>query len=329
MIGRPALSLAALIAIGCSPSSPESTASSDNADTASVIEVQSFGDNPGKLKMYEYAPQNLAPNAPVVLVMHGCMQGAPDAANTGWNTLADELGFLAVYPEQQSANNSMRCFNWAGEYGDPANLERGKGENQSIKEMVDTALQNHHGDPKRVYILGFSGGGGMAALMAAVWPEVFAGGATLAGIPYDCTTKFLEVSTCLKPGMDRTPDDWGSRVRNANPNYAGTYPPMSFWQGSADSFVAPTNRTQLIRQWTDVQHISDTPTASETVEGATHSLYKDSSGHLLVESYEVTGMDHGVPIKSGGKCGAASQYTLDAGICAARHIADFFGLTAH
>src|SRR5262249_10019628 len=160
---RPSLvSLAVTFALGCASSpASESAASSDNAATSSVAEISNFGDNPGELKMYEYVPRNLAPNAPVVLVLHGCMQSATDAAQTGWNTLADELGFLVVYPEQQTSNNAMRCFNWAGEYGDPANLQRGKGENQSVKKMVETALSKHGGDPKRVYILGFSAAAGM------------------------------------------------------------------------------------------------------------------------------------------------------------------------
>jgi hypothetical protein len=34
----------------------------------------------------------------------------------------------------------------------------------------------------------------------------------------------------------------------------------------------------------------------------------------------------GVPIESGGKCGSAAQHPLEKGICAARHLAEWFGL---
>ena len=54
----------------------------------------------------------------------------------GFEALADERGFHVLYPQQKSDNNPVGCFNWAGEYGDPANLERGKGENRSIISMV-------------------------------------------------------------------------------------------------------------------------------------------------------------------------------------------------
>jgi poly(hydroxyalkanoate) depolymerase family esterase len=329
MVRRNIISLSVTLLVGCAPGAAlDSSDSSENAATSSITEVRSFGENPGALKMYEHVPANLTPHAPLVLVLHGCMQGAIDASTTGWNTLSDDLGFTVVYPEQQSANNAMRCFNWAGEYGDPANLIRGKGENESIKQMVDTALGSHGSDPKRVFIVGFSGGGATAALAAAVWPEVFQGAATLAGIPYDCTRQFSEVSGCLSPGKDKTPEQWGKLVRDANPSYTGPYPRMSIWQGSADNVVSPTNRTQLIRQWTNVHGLSMTPSATNTVDGQPHSVFKDDSGQVIVETYEIQGMSHGVPVvAAGGKCGATAQYAIDKGICAARHIADFFGLT--
>src|SRR4029077_4512282 len=117
-------------------------------------------------------------------VLHGCTQGATDIANTGWNALADRYGFVVVYPEQNTNNNPMRCFNWGGVYGDLSTIARGKGENESVEEMVQRTIRAHNGDATRVFVAGFSAGGGLAAEMAATWPDVFAGGATIAGLPY-------------------------------------------------------------------------------------------------------------------------------------------------
>lgn len=326
----PALvSLAALLA-SCTQTA-ESTSESSEAAIArasAITPVASFGDNPGALKMYEHVPADLPSGAPAVLVMHGCTESATNAATTGWNELADELKFLVVYPEQQTNNNPIRCFNWSGEYGDPANLTRGKGENQSIKSMIDKAIETHDLDPKRIFVVGFSAGGGMASLMAATWPDRIAAAATLAGIPYNCTTSFLEVSSCMKPGKDRGAEDWGDRVRAAFPEYAGPWPKLSIWQGSSDDVVGPTNRTQLIRQWTNVHGVSETASATDTVDGQHHSVFQDAEGDAVVETFEVQGMGHGVPVRPGAGCGATGQYAVDKGICAARHIATFFGLGA-
>lgn len=294
---------------------------------STLTEVTGFGTNPGALKMFVHAPAGLAKGSPAVLVLHGCMQGANDAAATGWNDLADELGFLAVYPEQAIGNNSLRCFNWAGEYGDPTNLVRGKGENQSLKEMVDKAVAVHGVDPKRVFVVGFSAGAAEAAVAAATWPDVFAGAAILAGIPFNCTTTYAEVSGCQKPGKDRTPAQWGTLVKNAFKGYAGPYPRVSVWQGSADTIVGTANRMELVEQWTDVHGVAGAAAVTDTVDGQAHQAWKDASGNVVVETYEIAGMAHAVPIASGGaKCGTPGAYAIDKGICAPRHIATFFGL---
>jgi len=321
---RPIFLMGLLLLAACSSEGPRTGESAPEV-ISSMKEVPGFGSNPGGLKMYEHVPANLAPSAPLVLFLHGCTQTAADAAKTGWNALADELGFVVVYPEQQTGNNAMRCFNWAGEFGNPDNLTRGKGENLSIKQMVDKAIERHGVDPKRVFVVGFSGGGATAALLAATWPDVFAGAATFAGIPYNCTTQFLEVSGCLTPGKDKTAEDWGQRVRAAFPRFSGKYPRFSIWHGSADNVVSPTNRTQLLRQWTNVHGLAITPSATDTVDGYPHAVFNNAEGETLLETYEITGMSHGVPVVP-GSCGATGQYAIDKGICAARHVARFFGI---
>lgn len=276
--------------------------------------------------MFEYVPAPAPVDAPLVLALHACSQTASDYQNAGWNTLADELGFYVVYPEQQTANNPIRCFNWAGEYGDPTNLMRGQGENESIRQMVEKALADHSIDPSRVYLSGFSGGGAQVALMMATWPELFAGGAILAGIPYNCTTTFTEVSTCLSPGIDRTPAQWGDRARAGSPSHAGPYPKVSLWQGTADTTVRPLNQTELLEQWTNVHGIDMTPDAMSMIDGHAHEEYRDGSGNTLVEVYRVNGMGHGTPVLPAEMCGAAGAFFLDAGTCSARRIAEFFDL---
>jgi poly(hydroxyalkanoate) depolymerase family esterase len=305
----------------------ENVASTSSAVTA-ITEVTGFGSNPGALKMYEYVPAGLAASKPLVLVLHGCTETAQSSALTGWNELADEAGFTVVYVEQQTANNPARCFNWAGEFGNPDNLVRGKGENLSIKQMVDKAIADHGSDPARVFIVGFSAGGGTAAIMTATYPEVFAGGATMAGLPYNCTTTYVEVNGCMKPGKTRTAAEWTDLVKAGDPGFAGPWPRMSIWQGGADTTVAPANRTELVKQWTGVHGVDGATPVTDTVDGQAHAVYKDTGGKVLVETYEVAGMAHGVPVLPSAKCGTAGSYAFDKGICAARRIAEFFGITA-
>lgn len=290
-------------------------------------EVTGFGGNPGGLKMFKYTPDGGAPaNAAVVFALHACSQTASSYRNAGWEAVADELGFFVVYPQQETGNNPLRCFNWAGEYGDPTNLMRGQGENQSIIDMVEKMKTDHGIDPARVFITGHSGGGAQTALMLATWPEVFAAGAPIAGITYNCTTTFTEVSTCLNPGIDRTAMQWGDRARAGRSGYSGPYPRVSIWQGSADSTVNPINARELLEQWSNVHGIDTTADSMDMVDGYPRSNYEDGSGNVQIEVYDITGMNHGTPVVPGDGCGSTAAYFLDEGICASRRIAEFFGL---
>ncbi len=334
-----ALSGPALVGCALASSEPaEDVASAESAlgndggaGAKALVEVTGFGSNPGALKMLEYVPSSApATGASIVVVLHGCSQGAADVAKTGWNDLADEKGFIVVYPEQVTANNQARCFNWGGVYGDLTNIQRGKGENQSIKEMIDKELASKNADPQRVFVVGFSAGGALAAIMAATWPEVFSAGATIAGIPYHCNTTFAEAFSCQKPGKDKTPAQWAALAKEANAGYTGAFPRMSIWQGANDTIVGPANRSELVEQWTEVHGVGQTPSATDTTLGANHSVFKDKAGKVVVETYEVPDMDHGVAVDPSKKCGTVAQnsYAIDKGLCTAAHVVSFFGLDA-
>lgn len=290
-------------------------------------EVTGFGSNPGALRGYKYVPENMPADAPLVLALHACSQTAADFRRAGWEALADQWKFYVLYPEQQTANNAARCFNWAGEYGVPTNLTRGEGENQSIKQMIDQLMADHSIDPSRVFAMGHSGGGAQAALLMATWPDVFAGGAMIAGIPYNCTTTFTQVTTCLSPGINRTAMEWGDRARAGYSAYRGPYPKISIWHGTADTTVHPSNLTELLEQWTNVHGIDLTADVTSTVDGATRKEYRGAGQETLVETYEIPGMNHGTPVDPSEGCGTAGPFFLDAGICAVRRIGEFFGLS--
>lgn len=303
------------------------------AAAGTLEQVTSFGSNPGALTMWRYRPTTPAANAPLVLFMHGCSQTHNDAALVGWTQLADQYGFYVVFPEQSTDNNPIRCFNWAGEYGDPANLVRGQGENLSLKQMVDKMRADHNIDPARIYVAGFSAGAAFANVMLATWPDVFAAGAVMSGIPYRCATTVNGAYNCQAlashPELKKTPQEWGDLVRMAYPGYTGPRPRVAIFHGSNDGIVSVDNQTELIEQWTNVFATDQTADEMATIAGHERTRYK-AGGTTVVESWRVASMGHAVSM--GGDPEHAcpptgGSYIENRGMCAAWRAAVFFGLT--
>lgn len=288
-----------------------------------LTSVSGFGSNPGGLAMYTYVPSGMPAKAPLVVAMHGCTMGAADYVNAGWNQLADLWKFYVVYPEMSSG---VRCFLWY----DLSQNKRDAGEAASIKQMVDYMKGKYGVDASRVYVTGLSAGGGMAATMLAAYPDVFAAGAPMAGLPYRCADSIGDSGSCMGSGKSLSAKAWGDLVRGAYPGYSGPYPRVSIWQGASDYTVSTANSTELMKQWTDVNGIDQTADAQAKVESASHAEYKDGSGRTLVETWLVDSMGHGVAVEPGfqpaGGCGAAGNFVFSAGVCSTYYAARFFGL---
>lgn len=293
-------------------------------------EMTSFGQNPGKLRMFKYLPQHLGAGRPLVVALHGCTQKAESYDDeTGWIKFADKYGFALLLPQEEV--HQAKCFRWF----DEAHIQRDQGEAMSIRQMVEKMKTDHQVDAQRIYITGLSAGGGMSAVMLAVYPEVFAGGAIIAGIPYKCATSESEAQQkcglfgqALAPEKDLTPVQWGNLVRAAT-NHAGPFPRVSIWHGTSDTTVQPKDAIELMEQWTNVHGLSQTPTVDETINGHAHKVYKDQNGNAMVETFLVNGMGHGTPIDPGtadAQCGKAAPFILASGICSSFHIARFWGL---
>jgi poly(hydroxyalkanoate) depolymerase family esterase len=289
-------------------------------------ELTEFGANPGNLRMLAYVPERLPSMAPLVVALHGCSQSADEYSyGAGWSSLADRHGFAVVYPEQRPANNPKNCFSWFL----PGDIARDRGEARSIQQMVEHAIATFGVDRRRVFVTGLSAGGAMAAVMLATYPEVFAGGAIIAGLPYGCARTVQQAFDAMFTEQSHSGRTLGDRVRKASP-HRGPWPKISVWHGSADPIVKPCNAEAIIRQWTDVHGLSAAPSYEESIGSHTRLVWNDANGEALIEAFSISGMAHGVPLASTmGKdgCGATGAFFLDAGISSTRHIADFWRLS--
>lgn len=269
-----------------------------------IERVSSFGENPGNLKMYLYKPNGLEgkKNIPLIVVLHGCLQNAGIVAKqSGWNKLADQYGFIVLYPQQRMLNNPMKCFCWYQR----SDIEKGKGENYSIKQMIEEVKHSYSIDSSKVFITGLSAGAAMAVTMMADYPETFNGGAVFAGGAYKTATNIWTAMLSLYGWRIKSPADWAKLVREQNPDYAGSYPKMIIYQGNADVVVNRRNGTQLMKQWTNLHGISTTPSESikrfARVKAIEKNIYRKPDSSVAVIYYKVKHMGHALLVNP-GKC---------------------------
>jgi poly(hydroxyalkanoate) depolymerase family esterase len=219
-----------------------------------------------------YVPDNPAESPPVVVSLHFC-GGNKGNAQPWFQSYADTYGFAIVTP--QAGGN---CFD-----ASPAR----SGERANIVAMVEYVLMEHNGDPNRVFAAGASSGACMTQALLAAYPEVFAAGSSLAGVPAGAWTGGNAYGWTTPQQSDA---QWGDRVRMAaEAGFAGPWPRIQLWHGQGDTILTyAQNWPAQVAQWTNVHGVSDG--ASEMVQpmGAQdtwdRTSYTDASGKLVVEA---------------------------------------------
>lgn len=278
-----------------------------------------FGSNPGALRAHRYLPDR-AEGAPLVVVLHGCTQTAAGYDYmSGWSQLADEGGFALLYPEQQRANNPNLCFNWF----QPADTTRDRGEALSIRQMIEAMLETYDLDRERVFVTGLSAGGAMATAMLANYPEMFAGGGIIAGLPYGSARTIPEAFDRMRGHGGPSEQDL-QRLLQRSSTYSGPWPRVSIWQGSSDHTVAPSNADAIASQWRGVHKLKTEPSRLTTAGSHSRQAWHNAAGDVAIEINTIHGMGHGAPLD--GHLGVPGPYMLDVGISSTREIARFWGL---
>ena len=287
-----------------------------------LAEVKDFGANPGGLRLKVHAPAERPPKAAMVVVLHGCGQ-TPDTfeEGAGWRTLADRHGFVLIYPQQRRRNNGGGCFSWFSP------TSRGGDEAASIHEMIRYAIGTYGVDPARVFVTGLSAGGAMAGILLATYPQMFAGGAILAGLPYGAARSMLEALGAMRRAPVKSADHWGQQVRRAS-SHQGRWPSISIWHGDRDETVDPANAAELVKQWTNLHGLDAGSAQAGAAPGYRREVWPDAKGYPSVELITLTGMGHGAPVAKVEALGAPAPFFLEAGISATAHLAQSWGLLA-
>ena len=300
---------------------PTTASSAPRENPSRLVAIDDFGGNPGRLRMLVHRPPSVA-GRPLVVLLHGCGQDAAGfAADSGWIALADRLRFAVVLPEQAEANNRGRCFQWFH----PSHTTRDLGEAGSIAAMIRTAIGQFDSDPRRVFVVGLSAGGAMAAALLAAYPDVFAAGASVAGLPVGAARSGMQaILRMASAGPDRSPGEWAAKVHTAAPaGFAGPWPRLSIWQGQADTTVSPDNADLLVTQWRALHGLTKPELAEQSRNGVRHRTWPDGTVNL-VEQWSLPHLLHAYPV--GTRAVTPGRFVEQAPVDATAKIARFFGL---
>ena len=203
------------------------------------------------------------------------------------------------------------------------------GEAASIRQMIAKMVADHGISPRRIFITGLSAGGAMTSVMLATYPEVFAAGAVIAGLPFGVAGNVREALSGMMQSQPRPARELGDLVRDAS-DHRGPWPKLSVWHGSADRTVHPDNAGEIVKQWLDLHGLDEAPMSEATVDGYPRQVWWNDNGETVIESYTITDMAHGTPLGLAGndeRYGAEGAFLIEAGISSSYHIANFFGLT--
>jgi poly(hydroxyalkanoate) depolymerase family esterase len=243
-----------------------------------------------------YSAQSGEP-VPVVVMLHGCTQSPDDfAAGTRMNALAEQHGFLVVYPAQAANANGSKCWNWFR----AEDQDRDRGEPSLIAGITREVVASHRVDARRVFVAGLSSGAAMAVILGATYPDIYAAVGAHSGLPYgaahDMPSAFaaMKRSTGLAGMLKRT----GSGAARAAAAAGARGVPTIVFHGDRDQTVDAENGAEIVDQAVR-GHADEARLQARTRQGAaaggrhySHTVYADAAAQPVVEQWVLHGAGH-------------------------------------
>jgi poly(hydroxyalkanoate) depolymerase family esterase len=244
------------------------------------FETRSHASSQGHRSFKLYIPaRTLAEPRSLLIMLHGCTQTPEDfAVGTRMNELAELNGFIVAYPAQPKSANPSACWNWFN----PQNQTRGTGEAAVIVAETQGLVAEFGIDPRRVFVAGMSAGGAMAALMAAIYPDVFSAVGIHSGLPYRSASDVVSALAAMRGQGAPTIQSYGE----------GPLVPTIVFHGSADRIVHPSNGARIIDAHLGSREVQSGTASDGDGRSFRRMITRDHKGQIKAEHWLIEGGGH-------------------------------------
>jgi poly(3-hydroxybutyrate) depolymerase len=202
---------------------------------------------------YEYVPTGYKPRraAPLVVMLHGAGgNGLLIDGMTKWSTLAEKNNFIAVFP---NSSEWWKAYQW-----DNNNDE------VFLTALIKKVQKDYQINNKRIYMCGYSIGGGMTVTYA------FKHAKTLAAIAL-ASPVWMQYDQMFNIDPYKLP-----QPKTPLPVYA--------WRGEYEGWPSDGEIKLMIKYWTDFNHTKKTP---EVVKQSVYTTYAYTGGKADVLYTEI------------------------------------------
>ncbi len=235
---------------------------------------------------------------PLVVMLHGCTQTAPEfAEGTRMNALAQRKGFAVLYPQQLVTVDSNRCWQWY-----QPTTQQGSNEAEQVAHMLSHVVAKHALDASRVYLAGMSAGAALANIIALRYPLQVAAVGMHSSPVFGMADNRMQAFGVMQAGAGSV----SGLLHAVQPFVAAhDFPamPAMLLHGDADNVVRVTNVAQLAKQFCAVNGLTEAsppPVVHQTPADATgsnpHHAFQTQNyqvgGKTRISVCSIAGLDH-------------------------------------
>jgi poly(hydroxyalkanoate) depolymerase family esterase len=238
-----------------------------------------------------YVPEALPADgeAPLVMVLHGCRQDESNMiAETGFTALAEEHGFVVVFPFVTSWGRfDFRTENCWG-FWQSGNRTEGSGEAGDLRRIIAAVEAEFGTDPTRRNVAGLSSGAAMAVAMAVAYSEDIAATGAVSGLPFGESSWAVSLACWLPPW----PRSAGAAVAAMEAEQRSAderrLVPLMVIHSENDCRVRIVNARNLRDSWIAHHGASPAPVSvrdcAEDGIACSHVRFADAAGRVVVET---------------------------------------------